>query len=127
MRLAILLIGTVALLAGAIGVTGAVTIYEIQYTTNPSGASPYVGQDVTVTGIVTGTSYYGFVIAEAPGPWHGIFVYSQNHAPNVGDEVELSGTVSEYYSQTEIEQITSYVRLSTGNEIDPWLVDSRSG
>ncbi|MCK4820025.1 hypothetical protein KA005_29945, partial [bacterium] len=35
-----------------------VTIYDIQYTADPSGDSPFAGQTVTTQGIVT-ASYYG--------------------------------------------------------------------
>jgi cytosine/adenosine deaminase-related metal-dependent hydrolase len=105
----------------------AVTIYDIQYTTDPSGDSPYAGQVVTVTGIVTAVTYDGYVIAEAPGSWHAIFVYSaQRHGPRVGDEIEITGTVSEYYNMTEIGDVTSYTLLSSGNEIAAWIVTAQN-
>lgn len=117
----------VALIFGsASSSTGTVSIYDIQYTTDPSGASPYAGQAVTVSGIVTGNTISGFVIAEESGPWHAVFVYTQSYAPKLGDEVEIIGTVSERYRQTEIGQLTSCIHLSAGNEIDPWVVDANS-
>jgi len=52
-----------------------ITIYNIQFTTDPSGNSPYAGQTVTTVGVVTGTFSDGFTIAEGAGPWKSIFVY----------------------------------------------------
>jgi len=59
-------------------------IYDIQYTTDPSGNSPYNGQVVTINGVVTSINYDGYVIAEAPGAWHGIYVYSWRDGPHNG-------------------------------------------
>ncbi len=98
----------------------AVTIHDIQYTTDPGGASPYTGQQVAVTGIVTGVFFQGYVLAEAPGPWHAIYVASQSHGPRIGDEVRLTGTVQEYFSMTQIANVSNYTLLSSGNAIAPW-------
>lgn len=105
-------------------VADAVTIYDIQYTTDPSGDSPYLGQIVTITGIVTAISYSGYVLAEAPGPWQAIFVFSRRDGPQIGDEIEITGRVIEYYGMTEISAVTSYTLLSTGNDIDSWIIDA---
>ena len=58
-----------------------VTIYEIQYTTDPSGDSPYDGQMVTTTGIVTGTGFAGFndsffISMPEGGAWKGLYCYN---------------------------------------------------
>jgi len=54
--------------------------YDVQYTTDPSGDSPYAGQTVTVQGIVvaerfytgSSTTNYGFMIGDQEGgPWSG--------------------------------------------------------
>lgn len=87
-------------------------IFDIQYTTSPGGASPYDGQTVTTRGVVTATSYYGFTIAEEEGPWHAVFVYTQNYGPKIGYRVQLTGTVDEYYGLTELVGITDYQLLS---------------
>ena len=102
------------------------SIYEIQYTEDPSGDSPYVGQQVTVSGVVTGVFYDGYVIADAPSAWNALFVYSMANAPEIGDEIELSGTVAEYYGMTEITDVTSYQQLSAGNAITPINLDAAS-
>jgi len=107
-------------------VARATTIYEIQYTTDPSGISPYAGPVVTTSGIVTGPFADGYVLAEAPGPWHAVYVYSIRNGPRLGDEVEVTGQVSEYYGMTEIANVTACAVLSTGNAIAPWSVQASS-
>ena len=99
-----------------------VPIYDIQYTVEASGESPYAGQEVTISGIVTAAFSDGYVIAEASGPWQAIFVYSIAHGPDMGDEVELTGTVSEYYGMTEIVNVTNYQHMSSGDSVDSTIV-----
>jgi len=97
-------------------------IYDIQYTTN-AGAdstypSPLAGQVVTTTGVVYAVYGNGFCIADAPGPWHGIYVYyPTTPKPQVGDLVEVQGTVQEYYGLTELANYASYTVISSGNPI----------
>ncbi|HPR16645.1 MAG TPA: PKD domain-containing protein [Candidatus Cloacimonadota bacterium] len=102
----------------------ATTIYDIQYTTDPGTSnyypSPLVGQSVTVTGIVTGADYGQdnkfFMSDPEGGPWHGIYVYDYTVGPALGDEVEVTGTVSEYYGLTELGYCTITI-LSSGNTV----------
>ncbi|MDD3869759.1 MAG: hypothetical protein PHN58_04865, partial [Candidatus Cloacimonetes bacterium] len=100
--------------------------YDIQY--NPEGGSnsPYLDQVVTVQGIVSGISFYsgtsvnsyGFFIADAAGgPWSGLYIYNQTYHPNLGDLVQITGTVNEYYGLTEISQLTSFQVLSHDNPL----------
>ncbi|MBN1551842.1 amidohydrolase family protein [bacterium] len=103
-----------------------VAIYDVQYTDDPSGNSPYAGTNVTVTGIVTFATYEGFVMAESEGPWHAIYIYTRKCIPDIGDEVEITGRVTEYYNMTEIDNITSCSVLSTGNFIDSVTVDTQT-
>lgn len=93
-----------ALVAGAAPVVAddCSTIYDIQFTLDPTGTSPCVDEVVTLTAVVTAASQYGFFMAEAPGPWQGIFVYTWLLAPEVGDRVEVVGIVEEYYGLTEV-------------------------
>ncbi|MBN1948111.1 MAG: hypothetical protein JW784_00045, partial [Candidatus Cloacimonetes bacterium] len=84
-----------------------VTIYEIQFTTSPSGDSPYAGQVVTTTGIVTGTGFAGysdnfFISEPTGGAWKGVYIYDADQNVDLGDEIEITGTVSEYFGLTEI-------------------------
>ncbi len=105
----------------------ATTIYDIQYTTEagPDGTypSPMVDEEVTVTGIVTGENYNQdnkfFLTDPGGGPWHGVYVYDYETGPMVGDEVEVTGTVTEYYGLTELGYCTINI-LSQGNDVpDP--------
>lgn len=89
------------------------TIAEVQGTTD---TSPYVDQTVTVQGIVTGDyrtgGYKGISIqtegtggdTKTDGASDGIFVYLNALAPSAarGDLVSVTGKVSEYFGQTQI-------------------------
>jgi predicted extracellular nuclease len=100
-----------------------VSIYDIQYTTDSDGDSSYVDQEVTTQGVVTAFFYdggarYAF-IQDGTGPWSGLVLYNPNGYVNVGDLLEVTGTVSEYYGLTEIAE-GDVVILSTGNPLpDP--------
>ncbi|MCD4817904.1 MAG: PKD domain-containing protein [Candidatus Cloacimonetes bacterium] len=109
----------------------ATTIYDIQYTNNAGDGtypSPMDDQDVTITGIVTATNYgnggayQSFYVCDLPeigvGAWHGIMVFNTDaqQSPELGDEVEVSATVTEYYGLTELGYATVTV-LSTGNPV----------
>ncbi|WP_147803768.1 chitobiase/beta-hexosaminidase C-terminal domain-containing protein [Alkalicoccus halolimnae] len=78
---------------------GEVEIYDIQ---GGAHVSPYEDQSVTaVPGIVTHTENNGFYFqsAESDGDVNsseGIYVYRSNHGVSVGDEVQVSGTVTEW-------------------------------
>ncbi|HOH82901.1 MAG TPA: hypothetical protein PKW22_05720 [Candidatus Syntrophosphaera thermopropionivorans] len=104
------------------------TCHDIQYTTSASGDSPYVGRTVTVRGIVvvelfytgTNTSNIGFFISDPEGgPWSGLLIYTNQYHPQRGDEVEVTGTITEYYNFTEMSPTTGYRVISQGNPIPP--------
>lgn len=104
----------------------AVTIYEIQYATesgNGTYPSPYAGQSVTTTGIVTATGYsghYGFYISMPEGgAWKGILIYTSSYSPSVGSLVEVTGQVWEYYGLTEIRNVSAVNVISGGNPVPP--------
>ena len=95
-----------------------VSIYDIQYTTESNGNSPYDGQVVTTTGIVTGFGFPDdkyFISAPEGGAWNGIYVYDYTNNPNLGDEIEITGKVDEYYNLTELTYISAFAILSSGN------------
>ncbi len=101
------------------------TIYDIQHTTNPGQdstyPSPYEGDDVTVTGIVTANNYSNerfFISMPEGGAWKGVYIY-HNYSLNIGDEVSVSGEVYEYYGLTEIKSVSNVNVLSSGNVIQP--------
>ncbi|MDD2196437.1 MAG: DUF5018 domain-containing protein, partial [Bacteroidales bacterium] len=88
-----------------------ISIYDIQYTPAPSGDSPYAGQVVTTTGIVTayhynfeGGVFKGLFIQDGEGAWNGLYVFNEfmEDIPNVGDEIVVSGKIEEYYTLTEL-------------------------
>lgn len=102
------------------------TIYNIQFTTNPNGNSPYVGQTVTTIGVVTGTFSDGFTMAEDTGPWKSIFIYTKKIAPTLGDMIQITGTVKEYNGLTEIVDIVTYNIISSNNNIASYIVTASS-
>ncbi len=105
-----------------------VTIAEIQ---GDGFSTPYYGQYVETTGIVTADfqseSKRGFFIQDPigdgnPSTSEGIFVYDRWDPVEVGDEVKLVGRVTEYYGFTEFNYVPSLEILSSGNPI-PQSVD----
>lgn len=97
-----------------------VTIYDIQYTTDPSGDSPYNGGMVETSGLVTAiqdtTAYF---IQSGNGMWNGVYVYHPNSGVALGDHVTLVGEVDEYYNLTEIKNIVTFNINSSGNSLPP--------
>ncbi|WP_136055457.1 ExeM/NucH family extracellular endonuclease [Microbacterium sp. K24] len=92
----------------------AATIAEVQGTTD---ISPLSGQTVTVEGVVTADyrtgGYKGIVIQTqgsggasdaTPGASDGVFVFLNALAPTlaIGDLVSVTGSVSEYFGQTQV-------------------------
>ena len=97
--------------------TALTPIADIQSNLSSGDDSAFVGQSVTVQGIVTGV--YGglfFVEEEAGGPWSAIAVYQRGHRVAEGDAVQVTGVVAEYYDLTQIEP-TAVEILSSGNPL----------
>ena len=104
---------TITVIASA----GTLTVSEVQGETS---SSPYVGQVVTSSGIVMGRAENGFFIQDSYGPWNGIWIVDFGNANvNVGDEVEVTGLVEEYFDLTEIVIADggSYNVVSNGNSL----------
>ena len=88
------------------------------------------GTVVTVQGYVTAEPYafyppdnlHYYFIQDAEAPWSGIKVYDPGRAMQEGDEVRLTGTVSEYYDMTEITDVTDFEILTHGNVVQPMVV-----
>lgn len=81
-------------------------------------SSPLVGQSVTVRGVVTGDfqdgGLRGYTLQDAgdanSATSDGIFVFDPNAVPvGVGDDVAVTGTVSEYVGLTEVTVTTAEV------------------
>jgi hypothetical protein len=96
-----------------------VDIYDIQYTTDPSGDSPEAGNVITTRGIVTGVFAFGadlgrFFIQDGTGAWSGLYVYEDGTPVVLGDSVEVTGTVQEFYGLTELGSVTNVTVLASG-------------
>ncbi len=98
--------------SGGGGGGSALSCYEIQ---GQADESPYDGDDVTVTGIVTvggnefyagtGTAQYAVIQDVSSGPWSGLVIYGYDGILTSlvrGDSVVVSGYVSEYNGLTEV-------------------------
>lgn len=118
----------------------------IQTSTLTSGNSPFFGQFVTLTGgIVTGRVMSSSSTASAPAysgyyvqtsnatAWGAAYVFDQTNAPNlaVGDSVNFTCAVDEYFNFTEFVQITNFNKISSGNSFitlknSPYGVNSQT-
>lgn len=90
-------------------------IYDIQYSTN--GPSPFAGEDVITNGIVTGVADNNYFLQDGQGAWNGIFVYDYGTEVMVGDEINITAEVDEYYDKTELTDIVEYTVISSNNEL----------
>jgi uncharacterized protein len=113
-------------------------IYDIQGT---ALVSPLNNTQVTTTGIVTAVDSNGFYLQDATGDGNnatsdGIFVFTSS-APglNIGDELQVAGTVSEFTpggtstGNLSITQISNadITSLSTGNTLPDAVIIGNSG
>ncbi|MCB9193063.1 MAG: T9SS type A sorting domain-containing protein [Flavobacteriales bacterium] len=110
-------VDSVRVFVGTVIPPTAATVHDIQYTTDPNGDSPYDGQVVMTTGTVTAVAPQGYFIQDGNGPWNGLYVYDTGNVPAIGDNVEVTGTVSEYFNMTELGQVSSYNVVSNGNTV----------
>ncbi len=116
-----------------ITVSGALTpIYDIQGT---GSATPLSGTVVTIQGVVVGDYEYagvsggtlnGFYVQEVTGDGNpatsdAIFVYTGTSASaaNLGDLVRVTGTATEYQSQTQLGSVSNVTVLGSGNTLAP--------
>ncbi|WP_163263983.1 ExeM/NucH family extracellular endonuclease [Chelativorans alearense] len=108
---------------GDSGGGGEPTSYLISEIQGSGTASFLVGEYVLVSAIVTYTVANGFYLQEEDSDAdgddttsEGIFVFTGG-APDVavGDEVEVAGTVEEFFDLTEITDVTDIVTISSGN------------
>ena len=108
---------------------GTFGIYDIQYTVD-QGEYCYEtnmsGSEVTVSGIVTHVKPGNQFFLQDPitDSWSGIYVYDSTVAPSVGDELTISATVNEYYSLTQLIDVSSSTILSSQNDIQPILLNA---
>jgi len=93
------------------------TIYDVQYTENISGASPYAGQTVTISGIVTRVFGVNVYIQDDTLPWHGILVYNPPTPVEVGDSIIVTGQVVEYNGKLKYQTPTTLTVLAKGVKV----------
>lgn len=98
-------------------------IYDIQFTTNPNGDSPELGNVVTTQGVITGIVKNGpdrhaFFIQDSALAWNGLYIYERNDSSLViGDSIEVTGTVAEYNGLTELTFVSNITVLNSGNAL----------
>jgi len=95
--------------------------------TDGCAPSPFVGNSVTVTGVVyaeIGLYNTGSLYLQCPGGSGGIVVYDSSLSGlyHVGDEVSITGTVSDYAGEVEIITTTANSLLSSGNPVVPTII-----
>lgn len=98
------------------------SIKDIQWTPFRDGNSPYLGYEVTVSGIVTTSpdDFIGdYVIQSSQEPWSGIQVDDAVNLPQRGDSVSVTGTVQENFNYTWLSSVTAFESLGSGYNIEP--------
>ncbi len=96
-----------------------VSIYDIQYVADPAvdDASPFEDRMVRTEGIVVANLGDQVFIQDGAGAWNGIMLYRPSGTLNVGDHVQVSGTVIEYYGMTEFAYGADTTVISSGNAL----------
>ena len=98
-----------------------VSIYDIQFTTAPSGDSPENGNIVMTKGVVTGVVANGapgtFFIQDGNGAWNGLYIFESGTTVARGDSVEVTGTVTEFNNTTEMISVSNITVLNSGNTL----------
>lgn len=93
---------------------------------NSSGEPQLLNQKVTVTGEVTVTTQFGIqaAIQDTTG---GVVVYDENFATKVkiGDELTISGTVTQYNGLTELINVTIIQRNLKAPSLSPQIITCR--
>ena len=104
---------------------GDATIMEIQ---GSGDSSPLVGQDVTTTGVVTRLSPAGngFYFQDPAGDGEaatsdGLFAFTTSATVAVGDAVEVTGTVAEFFGATQVSAST--VTVTGTGSVEPTEID----
>jgi len=82
------------------------SIYDIQYTTAPTGDSPVKDQIVYTSGVVTAHNTTGFFIQDGEGPWNGLYIFNNTFTVSPGDSILIKGNITEYNNMTEMTQVS---------------------
>lgn len=101
------------------------TIYDIQGQTD---VSPYEGDIVSTTGVVTANFGDNYFIQDGYGEWNGLFIYDAGRNPSIGDSVVITGLIEEYYDKTELKEVSTYYHISANNNLpEPAIILSGDG
>lgn len=110
--------------------SGGCTIRDIQFTPYLNGRSGYVGDTVSVTGIVTASASntnLGYVYMQQTGQteWGGIWVSAGSLITgfNVGDQINVTGVVEEYFGLTRLANVSAASLVQTGSAPAPVVID----
>ncbi|MDD3050533.1 MAG: hypothetical protein PHR06_05240 [Candidatus Cloacimonetes bacterium] len=119
----------IALVLGLFTIISAinVSIYDIQYTDEPGNdntyPSPYDGEIVTTSGVVTAIGFTDisrfFISMPEGGAWKSIYVYYASGNLKPGDLIEITGTVDEYYGFTELSYISNFTIIGSAEIPEP--------
>lgn len=100
------------------------SIFDVQYTPFSAGTSPYVGQTVSVEGVVTasinsqdtGDLGYVYIQQENQLTYAGIWLQQGSTLTSLsrGDKVEVEGTVVESFGMTALTDISSISNAGSG-------------
>jgi len=101
-----------------------ISIYDIQGQTSES---PYKGQVVSTSGIVTGNFGESYFIQNGYGEWNGLFIYERGRNPDIGDSVIITGTIDEYKEKTELKDVVGFYTISKGNTLPEPVLMVASG
>jgi len=115
---------------------GTLSIADIQYTPWELADSPFEEIDVEITGVVTAdtaanNNYGAYAIQDATGAWNGLFVFGIDANLNRGDEITVSGKVTDYnpdwhfkWDNNTVILADTFSVVSSGNTMEPTLVAS---
>jgi len=102
-----------------------VSIHDIQYTTDVSGDSPYLGKAIKTTGTVTAVKYnsssvqQGFYIQSGVGAWNGVYVSTTTPTVSVGYIVTVTGIIMENSTFTQFSPVDNVNLDNTTNTTLP--------
>ena len=111
--------------------------HEIGAVQGEGDESPVAGQDVTVRGVVVGDlpGFNGFHLQDVDGDGNaltsdGIFIFRSGAVVGLGDEVAVTGRVSEFNTVTQISPSTTNVEVCSATPVPlpaPALLDLPAG
>ena len=109
-----LILGFLLVLSSTFVDAQSISISDIQGMTD---VSPYEGQIVETSGIVTAVAPSGYFIQDAGQAWSGIYVYDNTNIPEIGDEIGIAAEVDEYYEMTELKNVSDFTVISQANTL----------